>query len=215
MPRAASSTSITPTTSPPRGHHARALLRLRESRRGRRQPRPRSSSSSRTRSTRITTADSSCSGRTGTSTWAPGTAAEAAMCRTTPRTSTSSSGRCSGSTCPAPGPCPAARPRAAPYGIPPTNPFVGQAGCDEIWSYGLRNPWRFSFDRETDDMLIGDVGQNALGGDRLPARRQQRRRELGLAPDGRLPLLQPARPTATTARSSCRSSSTAIASAVR
>ncbi len=45
------------------------------------------------------------------------------------------------------------------YGIPASNPFVGQAGCDEIWSYGLRNPWRFSFDRETDDMLLGDVGQ--------------------------------------------------------
>jgi glucose/arabinose dehydrogenase len=48
----------------------------------------------------------------------------------------------------------------APYGVPSSNPFVGQTGCDEIWSYGLRNPWRFSFDRETGDMLIGDVGQN-------------------------------------------------------
>lgn len=46
------------------------------------------------------------------------------------------------------------------YGIPDGNPFAGADGCDEIWSYGLRNPWRFSFDRLTGDMLIGDVGQN-------------------------------------------------------
>ncbi len=48
------------------------------------------------------------------------------------------------------------------YGIPPDNPFVGTTGtCDEIWSYGMRNPWRFSFDRITGDLLIGDVGQSA------------------------------------------------------
>jgi glucose/arabinose dehydrogenase len=46
------------------------------------------------------------------------------------------------------------------YGIPRTNPFVGRAGDDRIWSYGLRNPWRFSFDRTTGDLWIGDVGQN-------------------------------------------------------
>lgn len=46
------------------------------------------------------------------------------------------------------------------YGIPPSNPFAGAApGEDEIWAYGLRNPWRFSFDRLTGDLLIGDVGQ--------------------------------------------------------
>lgn len=45
--------------------------------------------------------------------------------------------------------------------IPASNPFVGVAGDDEIWSYGLRNPWRFSFDRLTGDMWIGDVGQGA------------------------------------------------------
>ncbi len=56
-------------------------------------------------------------------------------------------------------PCGQATP--ASYRIPPGNPFVDQAGCDEIWSYGLRNPWRFSFDRATGDLLIGDVGQNA------------------------------------------------------
>ncbi len=49
----------------------------------------------------------------------------------------------------------------SPYAIPPSNPFVGQPGADEIWAYGLRNPWRFSFDRVTGDLFIGDVGQNA------------------------------------------------------
>jgi glucose/arabinose dehydrogenase len=48
-----------------------------------------------------------------------------------------------------------------PYGIPPDNPFVGVEGVDEIWDYGLRNPWRFSFDRLTGDLYIGDVGQSA------------------------------------------------------
>jgi len=47
------------------------------------------------------------------------------------------------------------------YGIPDNNPFADGNGCDEIWSYGLRNPWRFSFDRSTGDMLISDVGQSA------------------------------------------------------
>ena len=46
-----------------------------------------------------------------------------------------------------------------PYAVPPTNPLVGQAGLDEIWANGLRNPWRFSFDRLTGDVFIGDVGQ--------------------------------------------------------
>lgn len=48
-----------------------------------------------------------------------------------------------------------------PYSVPPDNPFVGDsAALDEIWAYGLRNPWRFSFDRATDDLYIADVGQN-------------------------------------------------------
>jgi glucose/arabinose dehydrogenase len=47
-----------------------------------------------------------------------------------------------------------------PYTVPSTNPFVGQPGADEIWAYGLRNPWRFSFDLATGDLLIGDVGEN-------------------------------------------------------
>lgn len=47
------------------------------------------------------------------------------------------------------------------YSVPADNPFVGRAGADEIYSYGLRNPWRFSFDRSTGDLTIGDVGQDA------------------------------------------------------
>jgi glucose/arabinose dehydrogenase/regulation of enolase protein 1 (concanavalin A-like superfamily) len=48
----------------------------------------------------------------------------------------------------------------SPYSIPADNPFAGAiAGADEVWAYGLRNPWRFSFDRQTNDMWIADVGQ--------------------------------------------------------
>ena len=64
-----------------------------------------------------------------------------------------------------------------PYTIPADNPFIGNdAFLDEIWAYGLRNPWRFSFDRQTGDLYIADVGEfsmeevnfqpaNSLGGE--------------------------------------------------
>ena len=55
----------------------------------------------------------------------------------------------------------AARPDgSAEYAIPADNPFSGEAACAEVWSWGLRNPWRFSFDRATGDQWIADVGQN-------------------------------------------------------
>jgi glucose/arabinose dehydrogenase len=50
-----------------------------------------------------------------------------------------------------------------PYAIPADNPFVGEPNVlNEIWAFGLRNPWRFSFDRLTGDLYIADVGQNLV-----------------------------------------------------
>jgi len=51
---------------------------------------------------------------------------------------------------------------ASPYGIPPTNPYAGIDGNDEIWAIGVRNPWKYSFDRLTGDLWIADVGQNQI-----------------------------------------------------
>jgi len=51
---------------------------------------------------------------------------------------------------------------ATPYAVPPTNPFVNNPAYQpEIWALGLRNPWRFSFDRQTGDLYIADVGQDS------------------------------------------------------
>lgn len=51
-----------------------------------------------------------------------------------------------------------------PYNIPPGNPFAGTlvTGADEIWAYGLRNAWKFSFDTDTGNVMIADVGQGAI-----------------------------------------------------
>jgi uncharacterized repeat protein (TIGR03806 family) len=52
-------------------------------------------------------------------------------------------------------------PRQTPYRVPEDNPFVGRAGAlPEIYAYGIRNPWRFTFDRENGDLWLGDVGQD-------------------------------------------------------
>jgi glucose/arabinose dehydrogenase len=48
------------------------------------------------------------------------------------------------------------------YSVPPDNPFVGAAGLDEIWAWGFRNPWRYSFDRSTGALWLGDVGQGSF-----------------------------------------------------
>lgn len=58
--------------------------------------------------------------------------------------------------------CASAANGSANYAIPADNPFLGAdpaSACDEIWAWGLRNPWRWSFDRATGDLFIGDVGQ--------------------------------------------------------
>jgi len=61
-----------------------------------------------------------------------------------------------------------------PYAIPADNPFRGSDGLSEIWGMGLRNPWRFSFDKDTGGLFIADVGQglweevNFISGDSTP-----------------------------------------------
>ncbi len=50
---------------------------------------------------------------------------------------------------------------ASGYSIPASNPFVGESGADQIYLYGVRNPWKFSFDRSTGDLWVADVGQSS------------------------------------------------------
>jgi glucose/arabinose dehydrogenase len=77
-------------------------------------------------------------------------------------------------------------PRAAggrAYSVPQSNPFVGRSSArPEIYAYGLRNPWRFSFDRETGDLSIGDVGQNAVEEISFVRRGRGRRANFGWRP---------------------------------
>jgi glucose/arabinose dehydrogenase len=64
------------------------------------------------------------------------------------------------------------QPGRAPYTVPPDNPFMGRPGRDEIFAYGLRNPWRFSFDPATGSIAIGDVGDQRFEEiDYLPVRK--------------------------------------------
>ena len=105
-----------------------------------------------------TTAACCCSGPTSTSTSARATAAAAATSTAraaTPRTSARLLGKILRIDPAASG--------GRPYTVPGDNPFVARDGArGEIYSYGLRNPWRFSFDRRTGDLSIGDVGQNEV-----------------------------------------------------
>ena len=68
---------------------------------------------------------------------------------------------------------------SSPYRSPRSNPFVGRAGRNEIYAYGLRNPWRFSFDRRTGDLYIGDVGQDEVEEVDFASRGQARGRNYG------------------------------------
>jgi glucose/arabinose dehydrogenase len=65
------------------------------------------------------------------------------------------------------------------YRSPRSNPLVGRSGRNEIYAYGLRNPWRFSFDRRTHDLYIGDVGQNRVEEVDFARRGQARGRNYG------------------------------------
>ena len=111
--------------------------------------------------TPTTTAVSSSSAPMAFSTSGWGMAAPAAIRSFGGRTRKSCSERSCGSTWMRTGAIPCGQQDPAPYGIPAGNPFAGSSkSCREIWALGMRNPWRFSFDRAHGDLYIGDVGQN-------------------------------------------------------
>jgi glucose/arabinose dehydrogenase len=68
---------------------------------------------------------------------------------------------------------------SSPYRSPSSNPFVGRSGRNEIYAYGLRNPWRYAFDRRTDDLYIGDVGEGEFEEIDFASRGQARGRNYG------------------------------------
>ena len=72
--------------------------------------------------------------------------------------------------------------RHCPYWSPPTNPYVGAPRRPEIWLYGVRNPWRFSFDAQTGDPIVADVGQVVPGGGRRRSRTAGRTPEAAAQP---------------------------------
>ena len=72
------------------------------------------------------------------------------------------------------------------YRVPPDNPFVGKKGArGEVWAYGFRNPWRFSFDRKTGDLWISDVGRDHKEEINFEPAAAEGRTELRLALHGR------------------------------
>ena len=155
-------TAASTSTTPTSDGHTRVVEFRSDGQRGLTRTATSSSCSSANR-TRTTTAASSSSGRTGSSTSAWGTAEAEATRRTT------------------------ARPRDAPRASSCAR--IRLPVDWEIVGYGLRNPWRFSFDRKTGDLYIGDVGQNATRGDRLPAARRAAG-ELRLGPVRREPVIR-------------------------
>ena len=139
-------------------------------------PAPSSACSSSTSPTRTTTAAPSRSGRTATCTSRWATAAAAATPTATARSSRRCSARSSGST--------SGQPARRPTPCRPTTRSSSTSGAEPaIFLYGLRNPWRFSFDRATGDLWIGDVGQGAWEEVDV-ARAGTSGRELRLEPDG-------------------------------
>ena len=165
-----------PRPAESRGRHARVAVHghRRPTRRGSTRRARRSSSPS---CRAATTAATSTSAPTACSTFPPATR------RTRTRPTRSTPGRTS-PTCSRPscGSTWTARTRAKNYAIPKDNPFVAMKGArPEVWAYGLRNPWRMSFDRQTGELFVGDVGWELWE----MVHRVEKRRQLRLVGHGR------------------------------